>query len=68
MHSFISDAAGYIAGLAVDEGHIYWGVPAGPCGPGAIARANLDGTNIDRNFITGADCLEDVAVGADHVY
>jgi hypothetical protein len=77
--SFISDLLGAAdhnepfrvpTGLAVDEGHIYWGVLTGTYGRaiGRIGRANLDGTSVDRSFITGADHLADVAVGAGHVY
>ena len=78
-HGFISDLVGaaddnepfpFATGLAVDEGHIYWGILDGDYGRaiGRIGRANLDGTSVDRSFITGADHLWDVAVGAGHVY
>ena len=52
------------AGVAVDAGHIYWRDRAK-----GIARANLDGTNIDESFITdAADGRQGVAVDANHVF
>ena len=38
-------------GVAVNDTHIFWGNNGGD----AIGRANLDGTGVDQNFITGAD-------------
>ena len=57
-----------IATLAVGaraDAYIYW-AKSGP-DEGAIARANLDGTGVDKGFITGIDAGT-VAVGARHVY
>ncbi len=55
-------------GIAVDSGHIYWTIPATPTNPGSIARANLDGTNVDPSFIPGPESLAGIAVDAGHVY
>jgi hypothetical protein len=38
---------GYVPQLAVDSKHIYWNGPAG------VARANLDGTGVDLDFMPG---------------
>jgi hypothetical protein len=48
-------------GVAVDDAHVYWNLL------GQIGRANLDGTGVDRSFITGIDAGA-VAVDAAHVY
>ena len=47
-HSFITATGHLPQGIAVDAEHIYW--TAGS--PAAIARANLDGSGVDRSFIT----------------
>jgi hypothetical protein len=51
--------------VAVDRNHVYW--PTGS--PGAVARANRDGTGLDTSFIPdpsgGGSC---VAVDGAHVY
>ena len=52
------------AGVAVDAGHVYWTNTQ----PGAIGRANLDGTTVDPTFITGAGAPGDVDVDVGHVY
>ena len=54
-------------GVEVDGTHIYWahnGLGAGT----TIGRANIDGTELERSFITGALAPLDVAVDAAHVY
>lgn len=51
-------------GLAVDDGHIYWGDPSG----GAIGRAAIDGTAPNQAFISGLGGPCGVAVTATHVY
>ena len=43
---------------------IYWA----DAETGAVGRANLNGTGVDRRFIGGAEDLWDVAVDAAHVY
>jgi virginiamycin B lyase len=48
-------------GLSRDQrgaGHIYWA----NFGTGTIGEANLNGTGVNQNFITGADCPIGVAV------
>jgi hypothetical protein len=45
-----------IAGCVI-AGHIYW------TSSGTIARANLDGTGVNQNFIAGAFDPRGVAVG-----
>ncbi len=69
--------------VAVDAEHVYWtwsdcsggwGVSGSLCTtdeladpPGGIARANLDGSGVDQNFIRGVDASS-VAVDAKHIY
>jgi hypothetical protein len=56
--------------LAVDASHFYWrSRPTYSPVSDAVARANLDGTGVDRNFISG-DWVGgyDIAVDAEHVY
>ncbi len=57
-------ANGQVCGLAVDATHIFWGNRS----TGAIGRANLDGSDPNDAFITGADEPCGVAVDASHVY
>ena len=38
-----------------------------PTPPAGIARANLDGTDVDRSFISGVDAGR-LAVDAGHIY
>ena len=40
-------------GVAVDDTHVYWGGGYSPGSPGAIGRANLDGSRAKHRFITG---------------
>jgi hypothetical protein len=49
-------------GIAVGANHIYW-----TWGDG-IGRANLDGTEPNKNFISGIENIQDVAVRGDHLY
>jgi virginiamycin B lyase len=58
-HSFV-DTGGQ--GIAVDDGHIYFAKGM------TIGRSNLNGTNPQNNFITGADDPKGVAVDSTHVY
>jgi uncharacterized protein YjbI with pentapeptide repeats len=52
--------------LAVDYQHIYWT----NLNAGTIGRANLDGSNVNPNFITGANTNNSwgVAVDDEHIY
>ena len=50
--------------MAVDGQHIYWVNSL----RGTIGRANLDGTDVDENFIIGAHLPAGVAVDGRHVY
>ena len=52
--------------MAVDGAHIYWTSSGG--GSGTIGRANLDGSGVNQNFITGAADPWGVAVNARHVF
>ena len=58
--------------LAVDSTHIYWDNDSTSCGAFApIARADLDGGNINRKFInfTGTSgCPQGLAVDGAHIY
>ena len=69
--------------IAVDAEHIYWtwsdcdggwGLGGSGCTideladpPGGIARANLDGTDVDQSFVSGVDAGS-LAVDAGHIY
>ena len=63
--------------MAVDDAHIYWvskvsdPSPTDPFGQpntGTIGRANLDGTGVDPDFISGIGNPHGVAVDGAHVY
>jgi hypothetical protein len=49
--------------IAVDGGHIYW-----TTGFGSIGRADLNGGNLNGNFILGAFGAKGVAVDGTHIY
>ena len=76
--SFITGAGLPSAGIAVDARHIYWTnwlLPPPPpeglgeVGTSTIARANLDGSNVNPScFIATRNNALAVAVGASHVY
>ena len=58
--------------VAVDAGHLYWSSYSCPGGPpqrctGAIARANLDGTGVDRTFIDAVNA-RGLAVDTNFLY
>jgi len=50
--------------LAVGANYIYWGTDD----PATIGRADLNGSNVNRNFITPANSVEGVAVDANYIY
>ena len=61
--------------MAVDASHVYWADTAGSVFPPVIgiARANLDGSSIDQDFISSSSSHAgyptlDVAVDANHIY
>jgi virginiamycin B lyase len=50
--------------IAVDGQHVYWidGFED------SVGRANLDGSNVIQNFITGANSIQGIAVDGEHIY
>jgi hypothetical protein len=54
-----------VCGVALDGTHVYWTDEAPTDG---IGRANLDGTGIDQQFITGASSPCGVVVDSAHIY
>ena len=53
--------------MAVDAEHIYWTAPS--LAGGVVGRANLDGTGVERTFMTGLlNRMTGVAVDAEHLY
>jgi hypothetical protein len=63
----------YVLSMAVDDSHIYWAVVRNdassyPTNDGSIARANLDGTGRDLNYIPSAGYPNNVAVDGSHIY
>jgi virginiamycin B lyase len=54
-----------IRAVAVSGTHIYW--TAGHSG-GTIGRANLDGSDVNHNFITGLGTPRGIAVDGAHIY
>jgi virginiamycin B lyase len=55
------------AGLTVNGSYIYWTGANGGTAT-TIARANLNGTNVNKNFITGAHNPCGVAVNSSYIY
>jgi virginiamycin B lyase len=53
-----------LALAARSEAYVYWAND----GTDSIGRANLDGTGVDRSFITGAGHPGAIAIDSDHVY
>ena len=51
-------------GLAVDANYIYWANSDST----TIGRANLDGTGVNQNFITGTSYANGLAVDGNYVY
>jgi hypothetical protein len=54
-----------VCGVAVDGTHIYW-TDASPVD--GIGRANINGTGVEQQFITGASLPCGVAVDGAHIY
>lgn len=68
--NFIAGFEGPVYGMAVDSGHIYW-AKCHDDDPAAVGRANLDGSEIEPQFISvpnPTSCPTDVAVDGEHVY
>jgi len=51
-------------GVAIDASHIYWSEPS----RGSIARANLDGSGVEYNFLSGLEGPCGIAVDATSLY
>ena len=51
--------------IAVDAGHIYW---SGYLDDTSIGRSNIDGSDVQPNFITGVDDPRGLAVDANYIY
>jgi hypothetical protein len=70
------DLLGGATSVAVGARHIYWMQTLSTTGsarvpppiPGAIGRAQLDGTQVDEDFITGFDAGGALAVDEQHIY
>jgi virginiamycin B lyase len=68
--NFIPTDAGF-CGVAVDATHIYWANLTGTsASTSSIGRANLDGTGIDQNFVSGIaqDELNGIVVSSSRIY
>jgi hypothetical protein len=59
------DTEDHPGSVAVDDAHVYWANDRSS--DDTIARANLDLTSVDKNFITGVDA-SDVTVDDAHIY
>jgi hypothetical protein len=71
---FVTDLSEVTTWVAVDADHIYWNDRVPSSAPveewGTIGRANLDGSGVDRTFISGLSpySVNGVAVDAGHIY
>ena len=71
---FIADLSDATTLVAVDADHVYWTDYVPSSAPveqwGTIGRANLDGTGVDRTFITGLPpwAVNGIAVDDAHIY
>src|SRR4051812_37801563 len=66
-------ASGAKPARARSTGHLYWSEPVtsrGPSGTGinTIWRANVNGSSVDKSFVTGLRIPGAVAVNSSHVY
>lgn len=55
-------------GFAIDAGHLYWGRATSINLPGTIARANIDGSNVQNDFIPNVTYPRGIAVNADRIF
>jgi hypothetical protein len=56
---------------AAGQGHIYWAnrvTEDNTYGATTMGRANLDGTGVDQNFLTGANSLCGLAIVGTYIY
>jgi Low-density lipoprotein receptor repeat class B len=71
---FVTDLSDVTTWVAVDADHLYWNDRVPSSTPvwewGTIGRANLDGSGVDRTFITGLPpySVNGPAVDAAHIY
>jgi hypothetical protein len=65
---FIKNDEYSVIGVAVDAQHVYWTNDGIDPNTGWIARANLDGTQIEEHLIRAGDSPTGVAVDGAHVY
>lgn len=71
---FITDLSDATLWVAVDANHIFWTDHVPSSAPaqewGTIGRANLDGSGVDRSFITGLPAwgVSGIAVDDAHIY
>ena len=61
MNQYFIFSGGQSNGVAVDSSHVYWTIIFYP-GIGAIGRADLDGQNMNNNFITDENNPVGIAV------
>jgi virginiamycin B lyase len=55
-------------GIAVDADHVYWANIGDRASNGTIGRAGIDGTGMERKFITGIGTPDAVAADDAHIY
>jgi len=65
---FVKTSAYSTIGVAVDTKHIYWTSSGFDIGSGWIARADLDGSHIDRRFIRAGDSPTGIVVARRAIY
>jgi hypothetical protein len=54
--------------VAVDSDHVYWANLGESTSDGTIGRAGIDGTGLERNFVTGVGTPVAMAVDDVHIY
>ncbi len=65
---FITGVGGsLVEGFGIDSGHLYWDSNYSG-GVGSISRVNLDGTGLNKNFISGLSLPQGVGVEDGHIY
>jgi hypothetical protein len=66
VQGIVSDQS--MNGFAIDAGHLYWGRAISINVPGSIARADIDGGNVQPDFIPNVTYPRGIAVNADHIF